>query len=52
MKKLFALIGAFGLAAGLPQAAHAMDCCKDGKCACCAPKEGGDKDNEHKDHAQ
>lgn len=44
--RLFALIAATML---IPGTAHAMDCCKDGKCACCAPKEGGEKD-VHKGH--
>ena len=35
MKKLFVMIAGMGLSIALPQAAHAMDCCKDGKCACC-----------------
>ena len=41
MKKLLVTLAAFGFAtAGLPHAAHAMECCKDGKCACCEKKEG------------
>lgn len=33
---LFAAIAAAML---VPATAHAMDCCKDGKCACCVPKD-------------
>lgn len=40
MKKLFATVAMFGLAAGIPHAAHAMECCKDGKCECCKKEEG------------
>lgn len=36
----------------VPSAAHAMDCCKDGKCACCskdkeAPKPVPESDHKH-----
>jgi hypothetical protein len=40
MKKLFATFAAVGLAAGLPHAAHAMECCKEGKCECCKKEDG------------
>ncbi len=40
MKKLFAAFAAAGLAAAFPHAAHAMECCKDGKCECCKKEEG------------
>jgi hypothetical protein len=36
MPRLFAAIAAAML---MPGTAHAMDCCKDGKCACCAPND-------------
>ncbi len=36
--RLFAAIAAAML---IPGTAQAMDCCKDGKCACCAPKDEG-----------
>lgn len=35
--KMFAALAAVTMMS-LPGLAHAMDCCKDGKCACCAPK--------------
>lgn len=37
LKMLAALAAATMMS--LPGMAHAMDCCKDGKCACCAPKD-------------
>jgi hypothetical protein len=40
MKKLLATLAAVGFAAAIPQAAHAMDCCKDGTCECCKKEEG------------
>jgi hypothetical protein len=39
MKKLFVTMVALGLGAGLPQAAHAMECCEDGTCECCKNEE-------------
>jgi hypothetical protein len=39
MKKLLTMVAAFGMAAGLPHVAHAMECCKDGKCECCKKDE-------------
>lgn len=40
MKKLLATFAAVGLAAGVPHAAHAMECCKDGGCKCRKEDEG------------
>lgn len=36
--KMFAAFAAATMMS-LPGMAHAMDCCKDGKCTCCAPKD-------------
>jgi hypothetical protein len=36
--KMFAALAAAAMMS-LPGMAHAMDCCKDGKCACCAQKD-------------
>jgi hypothetical protein len=41
MKKLLATFAAVGLAAGVPHAAHAMECCKDGSCKCCKEEDEG-----------
>ena len=38
--KLFVTLAALGFAAAVPQAAHAMECCKDGECECCKKDEG------------
>jgi len=35
------LLAAIAATLLMTSGAHAMDCCKDGKCPCCAPKEGG-----------
>ncbi len=42
MKKVLATLTALGLAVGLPHAAHAMECCKDGACECCKKEEGAE----------
>lgn len=43
MKKVLVTLAALGLSAGLPQAAHAMECCKDGPCKCCIKEESTDE---------
>ena len=45
MKKTALTLAAFGLAAITPQAAHAMECCKDGKCECCMKEDGAAEEN-------
>jgi hypothetical protein len=40
MKKIFLSVAAFGIAAAVPHAAHAMECCEEGKCECCKKEEG------------
>ena len=42
MKKLFVTLATVGLAAAIPQAAHAMECCKDGTCECCKKDDGAE----------
>ncbi len=46
--KLTALFAAAALALAGPALAAGMDCCKDGKCACCQKKDEPGKD-PHKD---
>lgn len=45
------LLAAIAAAMLIPGTAHAMDCCKDGKCACCkdkdAPKPAPEGDHQH-----
>lgn len=48
MNKIVAAFMALTLASGTAYAA--MECCKDGKCACCDKKGETPKDSEHKDH--
>jgi hypothetical protein len=50
MKKLFATFAAVGLAAAVPHAAHAMECCKDGSCECCKKEDGADEPAPEGEH--
>jgi len=51
MRKLFVTFAAVGLTAALPQAAHAMECCKDGTCECCKKDEAAAEPAPEGDHA-
>lgn len=41
--KLILATAILALGGTVSHAAEKMDCCKDGKCACCAPKPGDDQ---------
>jgi hypothetical protein len=45
--KLIAAAALFAFAAPGVHAADKMDCCKEGKCACCAPKKDEPKPDKH-----